>query len=164
METEYLAYEFYLYSLHPNELLHRPCLVILLLRECVYLITSFLTAADHLLPPSSRLDLGLLDTEDHGKIPTVDIFIPTCKEPTEVPAEVVKAALAVDYPVGSMMVFVLDDGSDEELQSFCDDLNVRDPRRVLFIRREKVKGVPHNFKCRFHEMDGWIVTLALVIF
>ena len=66
--------------------------------------------------------------------------------------------------MGSMIVFVLDDGGDEELQSFCNDLNVRDLGRVLFIRREKVKGVPHNFKCCFHEMDGRIVTLALVIF
>ena len=147
MQTNYLAYKFYLYSLHPDELLHSPWLVILLFCECVYLITSLLTAADHLLPPSSRPDLGLLDTEGHGKIPTVDIFIPTCKEPTEVPAEAVKAALAVDYPVGSMKVFVLDDGGDEELQSFCDDLKVRDPGRVVYIRREKVKGVPHNFKC-----------------
>ena len=49
--------------------------------------------------------------------------------------------------MGSMKVFVLDDGGDEELQSFCDDLKVRDPGRVVYIRREKVKGVPHNFKC-----------------
>ena len=49
--------------------------------------------------------------------------------------------------VGSFMSFVLNDGGNEELQSFCDDLKVRDPRRVVYIRREKVKGMLHNFKC-----------------
>ena len=82
METKYLAYKFYLYSLHPGS--------------------------------SSR---GCQGSSRRG------------------------------LPCGFHESFVLDDGGDEELQSFCDDLNVRDPGRVVFIRREKVKGVPHNFKC-----------------
>ncbi|KAG0562991.1 hypothetical protein KC19_9G187900 [Ceratodon purpureus] len=146
MQTNYLAYKFYIYSLHPDEVMHRPWLVILLLCECVYLITALFSAADHLLPPSSRPDLGLLDT-NHSTTPTVDIFIPTCKEPTEVPMEAVKAALAMDYPADLMKVFVLDDGGDDDLRAFCDDLKVETPGRVVYIRREKLKGVPHNFKC-----------------
>lgn len=147
-QINYLAYRFYLYYSHPGELLHRPWLIVLLVCECVYLIPSLMAASDHLLPPSRRPDLGFLDTSQPNT-PTVDIFIPTCKEPTDVPAEAVKAALAMDYPAELFKVFVLDDGGDDELQAFCEAVNV-DPAsagRVVYIRREKLKGVPHNFKC-----------------
>lgn len=138
MQANYLVSKCYLYYQHPAEVLRKPWLILLVLCECIYLMTSILTLSDHLLPPSTRPDLGLLDLRS---APTVDIFIPTCKEPTDVPMEAVKAALAIDYPADRMNVFVLDDGGDDELRRFCEG------ERVVYIRREKRKGVPHNFKC-----------------
>lgn len=145
MQVNYLAYKFFLYSLYPKELLQSSWLLILLFCECVYLFTALLGAIDHVLPPSSRPDLGYLDTSQKN-IPTVDIFIPCCKEPTEVPVEAVKAALAIDYPSDLVKVFVLDDGGDDELRAWCDDVSAKTPR-LVYIRRKKLKGVPHNFKC-----------------
>jgi cellulose synthase/poly-beta-1,6-N-acetylglucosamine synthase-like glycosyltransferase len=142
MQITYLGYKSYLYCLHPGEVLRRPWLIILLLCECVYLVTAAFAAIDHMLPPGSRPDLGLLDTTQRST-PRVDILIPTCKEPTDVPVETIKAALAVDYPAELVKVFVLDDGGDDELRAFCDGV----AGRVVYIRREKLKGVPHNFKC-----------------
>ena len=104
MQSNYVAYKLYLYCMHPGELVDRPWLILLLLCECVYLFTAVLTAADHLVPPSSRPDLGLLNCT--GSSPTVDILIPTCKEPTDVPVEAVKAALAMDYPADRVKVGV----------------------------------------------------------
>jgi cellulose synthase/poly-beta-1,6-N-acetylglucosamine synthase-like glycosyltransferase len=85
-------------------------------------------------------DLGLLDvTSRRNKqlCPTVDLFIPCCNEPTDIPIESVKAALALDYPQDRFKVFVLDDGADDELRAFCQALQVEtaairnaQPRRV----------------------------------
>ncbi|XP_024390769.1 uncharacterized protein [Physcomitrium patens] len=145
-QFDYVAYKFSIYSSHPGETMLRPWLIVLMFCECLYFITTLLSAVDHLIPPSNRPDLGLLNTS-LANTPTVDIFIPCCKEPTEVPIESVKAALALDYPVDLVKVFVLDDGGDDDLRAFCDAIKVETAGRVVYIRREKKEGVPHNFKC-----------------
>lgn len=142
----YLVYKIYLYSENLPELLSRPWLVLLLGCECVYLASSTCSGIDNLLPPSNRPDLGLFDTKQN-KCPTVDILIPCCREPTEVPIESIKAALGLDYPSDKFKVFVLDDGTDDDLRVFCEALQVETAGKVEYIRRPKIKGVPHHFKC-----------------
>ncbi len=59
-----------------------------------------------------------------------------------------KAALALDYPQDRFKAFVLDDGADDELRAFRQALQVETAaERLEYIRRIKVKGVPHHFKC-----------------
>jgi len=150
LQIYYLVSRFYLYAKYPIEVLSRPWLLLVLFCECLYLFCTLLTTVDNLLPPSRRPQLGLLDitTRSNEECPTVDVFIPCCKEPTDVPIESVKAALALDYPQDRFKVFVLDDGADDELRAFCQALQVETAAGKLeYIRRIKVKGVPNHFKC-----------------
>ncbi|KAH8971972.1 hypothetical protein BDL97_02G170200 [Sphagnum fallax] len=151
LQIYYLGLRFYLYAEYPIDVLSRPWLLVILFCECFYLCGALFSAVDHLLPPSRRPDLGSLDVTSRKNkqlCPTVDVFIPCCNEPTDVPIESVKAALALDYPQDRFKVFVLDDGADDELRAFCQALQVGTAAGKLeYIRRIKVKGVPHHFKC-----------------
>lgn len=70
------------------------------------------------------------DYENHLKIlqehpinevtaPTVDIYLPCCKEPIEVLANTYKYVKALKYPAGKMKVFVLDDGASAEVEALA---------------------------------------------
>lgn len=80
--------------------------------------------------------------------PSVDVFIPCCKEPTDVPQESILAALALHYPKDRFKVLVLDDGGDDDLKAFCEALQMETgSQQLIYLRRKKIPGVPHNFKC-----------------
>jgi cellulose synthase (UDP-forming) len=51
--------------------------------------------------------------------PTVDVFVPTYNEPLSVVRTTVFGALALDYPVDKIKVFVLDDGRRKEFYDFA---------------------------------------------
>ncbi|KAF2134972.1 glycosyltransferase family 2 protein [Dothidotthia symphoricarpi CBS 119687] len=51
--------------------------------------------------------------------PTVDIYLPCCKEPIEVLANTYKYVKALKYPPGKMKVFVLDDGASAEVEALA---------------------------------------------
>lgn len=57
---------------------------------------------------------------DPSKWPTVDVFIPTYNEPLSVVRTTVLAALALDWPVDKLAVYVLDDGRREDFRKFCE--------------------------------------------
>jgi len=61
---------------------------------------------------------------DMSTWPTVDVFIPTYNEPLEVVKQTVFTALALDWPVDKVKVFVLDDGRRDEFRAFCEDVGV----------------------------------------
>ena len=84
------------------------------------------------------------------KAPTVDVFIPTYNEGTEILALTLSAAKAMDYPAGKMQVYLLDDGAtDEKLHS--DDPEVV---RIARARASELKalceklGVTYNARER----------------
>jgi cellulose synthase (UDP-forming) len=56
--------------------------------------------------------------------PTVDVFIPTYNEPLEVVKQTVFTALALDWPLEKVKVFVLDDGRRDEFRTFCEEVGV----------------------------------------
>lgn len=68
----------------------------------------------------------------------MDIFLPCCKEPTDVPEESIRAALKLEYPSDRFRVLVLDDGSDDDLKAICETLQVETGGHVLYLRRTKV--------------------------
>ncbi len=56
--------------------------------------------------------------------PTVDVFIPTYNEPLSVVKQTVFTALALDWPVEKVKIYVLDDGRRDEFREFCEDVGV----------------------------------------
>ncbi|EFJ07118.1 glycosyltransferase, CAZy family GT2 [Selaginella moellendorffii] len=141
--ANYLVYRIYVYSKHPGELARRPWLIVLTACEVIYFASSVISAADLVLPPRIWLPRQSLSL-NWEELPTVDIFLPCCKEPTDVPEDSIQAALAMDYPKHQFRVLVLDDGGDDELKRYCEEL---ESACVKYLRRKKIPGVPHNFKC-----------------
>ncbi|XP_024522431.1 uncharacterized protein LOC9652133 isoform X2 [Selaginella moellendorffii] len=146
--VNYLGYRFYVYSKHPGEFVRRPWLIILTICEVIYFLNSVIGAVDLVLPPRiwrPRQSLSL----NWEELPTVDIFLTCCKEPTDVPEDSIQAALAMDYPKDQFRVLVLDDGGDDQLKQYCEVLEHVEPpsASVRYLRRVKIPGVPHNFKC-----------------
>ncbi|KXS22435.1 glycosyltransferase family 2 protein [Gonapodya prolifera JEL478] len=79
--------------------------------------------------------------------PTVDILVPCCTEPTELIKDTVKAALGQDYPRECFMVHICDDGGDDVLKDWIqNELQKERNLNVNYIRRVKIKGVPHHYK------------------
>ncbi|KAJ7561571.1 hypothetical protein O6H91_03G033900 [Diphasiastrum complanatum] len=144
----YLLFKSMLYIRRFDQVLSAPWLLLILACEFVYLFGSIMSAIDTCLPPTRRPHLGYLDTHERNNCPTVHIFLPCCKEPTEVPLESIRAALgAMDYPKDRYKVLVLDDGGDDALQAECAALQADHAEQLIYLRRKKVKGVPHHFKC-----------------
>ncbi|KAL2607999.1 hypothetical protein R1flu_026572 [Riccia fluitans] len=141
--ASYLSYRFFLYGKYAKEVFHAPWLLVILAVECAYFCSALVAAMDHILPPNKRAHLQL----DGHYFPTVDIFLPCCKEPTDVPQDSIVAALAQDYPKDRFKVFVLDDGGDDDLKAFCEATLEESDGRVVYLRREKIPGKPHHFKC-----------------
>lgn len=78
-------------------------------------------------------------------VPTVDVFIVTCGEPTDIVLDTVKAACQIDYPVKKMRVVVADDGRDDSLRQEVEELSEKHPNLIYFAR-VKVPGVHHGYK------------------
>ncbi|MBI1352977.1 MAG: UDP-forming cellulose synthase catalytic subunit [Acidobacteria bacterium] len=57
--------------------------------------------------------------EDVSTWPTVDVFIPTYNEPVDVLKPTVLSALTLDWPADRFNVYILDDGSREEMRDFA---------------------------------------------
>ena len=55
--------------------------------------------------------------------PTVDIFLPVCKEPIEILENTWKHIAAVTYPEGKKRVFILDDGGQEAVEILAHRFN-----------------------------------------
>lgn len=145
----YLTFKFRLYCKEVPSVLAAPWLLLVLACECAYFVSSLISAVDYLLPPSIRPNLAMPDDDKAGTdLPTVHILLPCCKEPTEVPKDSIRAALALSYPSDRFKVLVLDDGGDDELRAYCETLQVESgSEQVAYLRRKKIPGVPHDFKC-----------------
>ncbi|CAM6085534.1 unnamed protein product [Calypogeia fissa] len=139
----YLFFKLMLYARNTKEVLDAPWLLLLLWIEFIYFGSTAIAAMDNFLPPGKRPDLQL----DGHYYPTVHIFLPCCKEPTDVPVESIRAALKMDYPADRFKVLVLDDGGDDELKAICETMQVETGGQVVYLRRKKTPGVPHHFKC-----------------
>ncbi|KAH7431472.1 hypothetical protein KP509_08G050100 [Ceratopteris richardii] len=161
----YLWFKLKLYYKELPFALGSPWTLIILACEVVYLICGLISAVDYLLPPvfnspptnaktlhNNLMNFGSLDATleltASKSYPTVDVMIPCCKEPTEIPQESILAALALNYPKSRFKVIVLDDGGDDGLKAFCETIRVESGNnQLLYLRRKKIPGVPHNFKC-----------------
>lgn len=62
--------------------------------------------------PETHADI-VRKSEEAGYKPTVDVFLPVCREPAYLLANTWKYVSALDYP--DVNVYVLDDGASEEV-------------------------------------------------
>ncbi len=68
---------------------------------------------------SPRADVYERRLRGEEDLPTVDVFIPTYNEGAEILEQTILAALALDYPVGRVRVWILDDGRRPWLGDLC---------------------------------------------
>lgn len=75
---------------------------------------------DQLTPPMPRSEWA-----------TVDVFVTCYNEPPEIVEQTAKAALAIDYPVTKLHVYVLDDGNSGDMRAMTERLCLEDLRSPL---------------------------------
>lgn len=147
----YLLFKVRLYYRELPAVLEAPWVLLILVCELFYFISTVISAVDYFVPPmivkapppnletilaSSFYDYDLAASK---RYPTVDVMIPCCKEPTDVPQESILAALALDYPNDRFKVLVLDDGADDDLKVFCETIQAESGSdQLVYLRRTKV--------------------------
>lgn len=144
----YITYKSIIIRKHWNDTLKHPWLLVVLGCEFMYFLSSLISMIQTLIPPSKRPNLRLTDD---GPFPNIDIFITCCKEEVDVIQDTLLAALNQNYPKNKYMVYILDDGKDENLLNLCNNYITNstengDIINLKYLSREKRKGVPHHFK------------------
>ena len=69
--------------------------------------------------------------------PNIDIFITCYNEPTDMVQETVRAALAMDYPVTKLKVYVLDDGNDPNMRAMAERVCIEDLQNPALQQHSK---------------------------
>jgi cellulose synthase (UDP-forming) len=98
---------------------------------------------DQLIPPFPKVNY-----------PTVDVFVTCYNEPVEIVEATTRAALAIDYPVTKLKVYVLDDGNSAEMRAMVQRLCIEDLQSPLL--QEEVKRLQQeraNLKLRLEELQ-----------
>jgi cellulose synthase (UDP-forming) len=68
----------------------------------------------------------LMPAMPQGQYPTVDVFITCYNEPDEIVEQTTLAALAMDYPVTKLRVYILDDGNSPDIRALSERLCLAD--------------------------------------
>ncbi|MEA5515129.1 glycosyltransferase [Nodularia sp. UHCC 0506] len=63
--------------------------------------------------------------------PTVDVFVTCYNEPPEIVEATAREALAMDYPIIKLRVYILDDGNSEEMRRMSERLCIEDLQSPL---------------------------------
>ena len=72
--------------------------------------------------PLRRIPVSLPD--DPAQWPVVDLLIPTYNEPLNVVKHTALAAMNIDWPIGKLNVYILDDGRREEFRNFAKEAGI----------------------------------------
>jgi cellulose synthase (UDP-forming) len=76
-----------------------------------------------MLPPLAR-----------NEWPFIDVFITCYNEPVEMVETTARAALAMNYPVSKLRVYVLDDGGSSEMQAMTEQLLLSSKKQSALIK------------------------------
>ena len=140
----YVTYKGYIISINFEDTLRHPWLIVIFSCEVLYCLSSFLTAVEVWIPPSNRPVKKLMNFQN---VPNVDIFITTCNEEIDAILDTLLSVLNLNYPREKYMIYVLDDGGDEELMGIVEEFkSEQHVTNLIYLRREKVPGKPHHFK------------------
>ena len=122
-----------------------PACLMFLLCEWFIFLSSLMLIVELARPARDREPTTL---PPGGPFPSVAIFICCCNEPRDVIQDTVRGAMNQDYPPENYSVWVLDDGGDDRLKDWVntDATEVWGFSRLHYLRRQKIKGVPHHFK------------------
>lgn len=87
--------------------------------------------------------------QDHplaeGHAPSVDVYLPVCKEPLELLENTWKDVAKLQYPAGKMSIFVLDDGADEAVEAMAKQYHFNYIRRPNSPELKKAGNLRHAF-------------------
>jgi cellulose synthase (UDP-forming) len=72
--------------------------------------------------PLRRTPVPLPD--DSGEWPAIDLLIPTYNEPLNVVKHTALAAMNIDWPLGKLNVYILDDGRRDEFRKFAEEAGI----------------------------------------
>jgi len=114
--------------------------------EMALYFSSVLWFIDMLWTYDKRRNPKILPVQSHFEWPTVDVLIPCCKEPTDLVKDTALTALWQDYPVDKFMVYLLDDGKDDNLREWVETEQAVNGTNIRYIRRHKLPDVPHHAK------------------
>ena len=86
---------------------------------------------------------------------TVDVFITCYNEPVEMVEETTRAALAIDYPVTKLCVYVLDDGNSPALRAMTEKLGLEDLQSpVLQQEAERLNSERSQLVNRLQQLEN----------
>lgn len=91
---------------------------------------------------------------DHENAPTVDVFVPSYNEDAELLATTLSAALAMDYPVGRMQVYLLDDGGTDEKCASDNYLSAKAARERRAQLQELCTGLGVTYLTRARNLSA----------
>ena len=80
-----------------------------------------------------------------GAAPTVDVYLPVCKEPLEILENTWKHVAALQYPKQKKAVFVLDDGGDSSVKSLAQSFDFNYVCRLNRPELKKAGNLRHGF-------------------
>jgi len=89
--------------------------------------------------------------------PTVDVFVTCYNEPPEIVEETAKAALAMDYPVTKLRVYVLDDGNSADMRAMTERLCIEDLQSPqLQLEAERIDAEHSDLLDRLKQLENLI--------
>ena len=79
-------------------------------------------------------------TFPENSYPTVDLFLTCYNEPVDLVEKTVQAALELDYPIGKLRIYVLDDGNSSDMRLMAEGIGVEDLRSpALQLYKKKIQ-------------------------
>lgn len=93
--------------------------------------------------------------------PQVDIFITCYNEPPELVEATTRAALAIDYPVTKLRVYILDDGNSADMRMMSEKLSLEDLQSPLLqAAAEEIDKKHFQLITRLKELDRLALSCA----
>jgi cellulose synthase (UDP-forming) len=98
---------------------------------------------DQFTPPMPREDW-----------PTVDAFATCYNEPVEILEQTIRAALALDYPVNKLKVYLLDDGNSPAMRAMVQKVSLEDLQSpVMQQEADRLDSIRSELVDRLHQLE-----------
>ena len=89
--------------------------------------------------------------------PTIDLFLTCYNEPVDLVEKTVQAALELDYPIGKLRIYVLDDGNSPDMRSMTESMGVEDLKSpALQLYKKKIQEERSSLFEQLSEIENLI--------